>query len=268
MHVIERKSREVVILVFDNVEVLDFAGPFEVFSVAKEIGGAEHNIKLAAVTVTVSNNDSSIPHPSLSPSLPTKTTFSFPPLIRAKNGLQIQPDVFYSDLHPNTIDILIVPGGEGTRRLMSQKPLLDWLQLVNESAEMIASVCTGSLLLGSAGILSSLSHTMTHSSAIGILKSLLPASVNVTHAGGDRYTDADRILTSGGISSGIDLSLHIIRRLYGEECVMKTRQHMEYYADCYGTGYMQVIAGGPINQSQPITLTENTTKRNNNKARL
>jgi transcriptional regulator GlxA family with amidase domain len=188
--------RNVAILVFDDVEVLDFAGPFEVFSVTDEIGSHE------AFNVC--------------------TVGARPGAIRARNGLRVVPDFSLVDC-PQP-QILVVPGGQGTRALLEDGVLLEWIRIRSRAAEVTMSVCTGSLLLGKAGLLDGLRVT-THHLALDLLRKVAPTAVVDPSA---RYHDNGRVLTSAGVSAGIDCSFHLVGRLLGERTAASTASHMEY----------------------------------------
>ena len=189
--------RNVAILVFDEVEVLDFTGPFEVFSVADELSG-----RTAFNVFTVAET---------------------PGTLRARNGLKI--------VAAHTLEtapapqILVVPGGLGTRPLLNRPALLDWIRRSARTAEVVASVCTGSLVLGRAGLLDGLTAT-THRDNFAELRAAAPAAQVVENV---RFADHGRIATSAGISAGIDLSLHLVARLLGEDGARKTAEYMEYH---------------------------------------
>ena len=188
--------RTVGILLFDEVEVLDFAGPFEVFSVAGRRGGLE-----PFHVVTVAETD----RPVL-----------------ARNGLSINPHHTISDCPP--LDLLVVPGGYGVRRELWNEPLIEWIGGQAAAAELVLSVCTGAALLGRAGLLAGLAAT-THHSAFDLLEEAAPRA---RIERGLRYVDNGRILLSAGVSAGIDLSLHIVARLLGLEVAEECAHYMEY----------------------------------------
>lgn len=190
------KKRNVAILLFDDVEVLDFAGPFEVFAVTSELNDYE---PLKVYTVAEDNQP-----------------------IRARNGLSVNPDYGFEDCPPP--DILIVPGGEGTRGVMKNQTALDWVKASSQEAEMTLSVCTGALVLGVAGLLDGLAAT-THHENFELLRKIAPKA---TVREADRFVDNGKVITSGGISAGIDMSLHVIWRLLGEEQARRTAEYMEY----------------------------------------
>lgn len=189
--------RHVAILIFDEVEVLDFAGPFEVFSVTDELSdGAHFNVCLVAET---------------------------PGTIRARNGLKVVADhTLESAPAPQ---ILVIPGGYGTRALLRKPSLVEWVRRTAKQIEIVASVCTGALVLAKAGLLDGLDVT-THAENLDDLRALAPAAR--VH-GGRRFHDHGRIATAAGISAGIDLSLHLVARLLGTATAEATARYMEYH---------------------------------------
>ena len=189
-------SRNVVILLFDDVDVLDFAGPFEVFSVA----GREKEPKPFKV-VTVSEY--------LRP-------------VVARGGLSINPTFTYENCP--LPDLLVVPGGWGTRPQLKNPGTIDFVRRMARPAELVLSVCTGALLLGAAGLLDDLPAT-THHERYDLLAQVAPRA-NVVRE--QRVVDAGRIITSGGISSGIDMAFHVVERLLGAEEADSTAAYMEY----------------------------------------
>ncbi|MDQ5978455.1 MAG: hypothetical protein QG602_1429 [Verrucomicrobiota bacterium] len=189
--------RTVAILLFDDVEVLDFAGPFEVFSVTRELAGEKlFNVHTVGLT---------------------------PGTIRARNGLKIVPEHTLESVPAP--DLLIIPGGQGARALLSQAGVLDWIRRKSAKAEIVASVCTGSLLLAKSGLLAGLPAT-THFQCFDLLRELEPTA---TVREDVRFTDNGQVLTAAGISAGIDLSLHLVARLHGVETAQRTAAYMEYH---------------------------------------
>ena len=189
-------SRNVAILIFDEVEVLDFCGPFEVFSVA----GRDDNFNPFTVYTVAEKSEP----------------------IMARNHLSVNPRYTITDCpQPH---ILLVPGGYGTRREMHNTTLIDWIKGRSQEAELVLSVCTGALLLAKAGLLEGLAAT-THHGAIDLLKEVAP---NTTIQEDKRIVDNGRIIVSAGISAGIDMSLYVISNLLGKEEALKTAQYMEY----------------------------------------
>ena len=189
------QTRTVAILLFDEVEVLDFAGPFEVFSVTGRTQGIS---PFDVFTVAESS-----------------------PVI-ARNGLSINPRLCLTEC-PRP-DILVVPGGFGTRREMHNERLLAWIGQVARDATLILSVCTGALLLAKAGLLEGLAAT-THFGAFELLRSVAP---NTEMREGARIVDNGRVILSAGVSAGIDMSLHVVARLLGDDVARETARYIEY----------------------------------------
>lgn len=184
------------ILVFDDVEVLDFAGPFEVFSVTNEL------------------NDYSL--------LNVYTVAKDKAPVTARNGLSLNPDYcIESAPQPH---ILIIPGGSGTRPILQQPDFLSWIKDSAERAHKVLSVCTGALVLAKVGLLDGIRST-THNSAFDLLAEMAPNTEVVRDA---RFVDNGKVMTSAGISAGIDMSLYVIEALYGKATADSTAAYMEY----------------------------------------
>ncbi len=189
--------RTVAILLFDDVEVLDVAGPFEVFAVTDELSGHEL--------------------------FQVQTLAPAPGSVRARHGLQLVPE-FTLETAPAP-DILVVPGGSGSRALLDRPEVLDWIRHQAGHAEIVASICTGARLLARAGLLDGLTAT-THYEHVAELAALAPTARLVADR---RFIDHGRIATSAGISAGIDLSLHLVARLHGPATAEETARYMEYH---------------------------------------
>lgn len=189
-------SRNVVILLFPDVEVLDFAGPFEVFSVSSRWSDPPaFNVVTAAQT----------PGPVL-----------------ARNGLSVNPH-FLLENCPQP-DLLVVPGGQGTRKEIDNPSLIGWIRRAAEKAELVLSVCTGALLLARAGLLDHLKAT-THHGSIELLRKIAPTTTVHEDV---RFLDNGKVITSAGIAAGIDASLHVVGKRLGLEQAQKTARQMEY----------------------------------------
>jgi transcriptional regulator GlxA family with amidase domain len=187
------------ILIFDDVEVLDFAGPFEVFSVT---GRRQQLDPFDVFTVA-----------------------ERPAPVLARNGLSINPrHSFTTAPRP---DIVLVPGGYGTRREMKNPVMLEWVNATSRDAQFVLSVCTGALVLGAAGLLDGLQAT-THFGAFEELRTVAPRTELRPDA---RIVDNGRIVLSAGVSAGIDMSLHVVSRLFGPEMAAETARYMEYEGD-------------------------------------
>jgi transcriptional regulator GlxA family with amidase domain len=189
-------ARTVGILLFDDAEVLDFAGPFEVFSVC----GRRSQLDPFHV-VTVSERGQPI---------------------TARNGLVVTPRHSFANCPP--LDIVLVPGGFGTRREMRNAVVLEWVTARARSCEFLLSVCTGSLILASAGLLER-RHATTHHMAFAELRAAAPgASIHESA----RIVDNGTLLCSSGVSAGIDMALYLVSRLHGDDVARETARYMEY----------------------------------------
>lgn len=190
------KTRTVLILLFDDVEPLDFVGPFEVFAVAGRL--------------------------TEPPAFRVLTLAERPGPVRACYGLSINPDHTLADCPEAAL--LLIPGGQGTRREMHNEKLVAWVARAAEGAELVLSVCTGALVLAKAGLLDGLEAT-THHLAFDLLRDTAPR----TRLRADRrVVDNGRVVCSAGIAAGIDMSFHVVRRLAGEEIARRTAEQMEY----------------------------------------
>ncbi|MDI6676275.1 DJ-1/PfpI family protein [Bacillus wiedmannii] len=187
------------IFLFNEVEVLDFAGPFEVFSVT------EADEEKTFTVYTVSQNGE---------------------MITARNGLKVKPDYSIEDLPP--VDILIIPGGKGVRENEVQNDIIiNWVRQQMKEVKLMTSVCTGALLLAKAGLLEGLKAT-THWASIQTFKKDYP---NVEVMENVKFVDEGHIITSAGISAGINMSFHIVKNLLGVEIAEETAKSMEYDID-------------------------------------
>ncbi|HEY4596807.1 MAG TPA: DJ-1/PfpI family protein [Thermoanaerobaculia bacterium] len=191
------------ILLFDNVEVLDFAGPFEVFSRTRlhpgvEARRSEEGAPFQVFTVARTHDP-----------------------VTATGGLTVVPRHDFADVP--RIDLLVVPGGFGTRRLLNDEETLGWIRRTAAAARQVTSVCTGSLLLAKAGLLQGRRAT-THWASLDLLGSL-DAGVTVERA--SRVVD-DGVITSAGVASGMDMAFYIVETLFGREVADETARYIEY----------------------------------------
>jgi transcriptional regulator GlxA family with amidase domain len=193
----------VAIVLFPSVEVLDFAGPFEVFSRTRLVPGAESR-----------RSDEHAPF-----SVFTVAETSDP--VTATGGLVVVPRYSFAD--SPRIDMLIVPGGFGTRGLLDHAPTLDFIRRTAVSARLTASVCTGALLLAKAGLLDGLTAT-THWAAHDLLQ-----SIGVSVDRDQRFVaSSPKVYTSAGVAAGIDMSFAIVEELCGKEVADETARYIEY----------------------------------------
>jgi transcriptional regulator GlxA family with amidase domain len=191
------------ILIFDDVEVLDFAGPYEVFSRTRLEPGVEAR-----------RSDSSAP-------LRVFTVAKTDSLVSATGGLQVLPDYSFDDA-PH-IDLLVVPGGFGTRALLEDEETIAWVRTTAATAKKTTSVCTGSMVLAVAGLARGKTIT-THWGALDLLAGLAPdATVDR-----ERRVIDDGIITSAGVASGMDMAFYVVETLFGKEVADETAKYIEY----------------------------------------
>ena len=197
--------RTVAIFIFDEVEVLDFAGPLEIFGVAGKQGGGEGHFEVFTVAEK--------------------------PKIFARNNLIIEANYIFENCP--TPDILLIPGGGGfakdgtpygSRREMHNETLLSWVREMNQKVEFLLSVCTGSLILAKAGLLEGLSAT-THFMVVDAMREAAP---NTELLPEKRWVDNGRIILSAGVSAGIDMSLYVVSKLHGEAAAAETATYIQY----------------------------------------
>ena len=193
------------ILLFEGVDVLDVTGPYEVFSLTRLQAGIQSRFSTDTAPFQVFTVAE-----SLSP-------------IKADGGLSINPD--YSFANVPAMDLLIVPGGPGARRLvrLDHSPTLDWIRHQGAAETQLISVCTGALLLARTKQLSGKRAT-THWGALELLASL---DKTILVQQDLRYVD-DGVITSAGVSSGIDMSLYIVEKLLGPVVARDTAKIMDY----------------------------------------
>ncbi len=195
------ERKRVGIVVFEEIEVLDFCGPFEVFA-ATRLDEARRREEPSPFEVwLVAENNA--------------------PVVTA-GGMKVIPDHTFASCP--RLDILVVPGGWGTRRELDNPAMLAWLRLRAPEVEILTSVCTGAMLLGAAGLLDGRRAT-THWRSLDWLRESFPA---VTVVYDEHVVEDGHVLTSAGISAGIDLALKVVARYHGETVARATARHMEY----------------------------------------
>ncbi len=189
------------IYLFPEVEALDFAGPFEVFTTASRVsqrlspaGDTPFDVFSVAESVDV---------------------------VRARAGLRITPD--HSISHHPKIDLLVVPGGVVEAEL-SKHEVMQWLRSSASTATWVASVCTGAFMLAKAGVVSA-GPVTTHWEDQAKLAEMFP-SLDVIN--GPRWVEQGNLFTSAGIAAGIDLSLHLVSRVCSPELAAATARQMDY----------------------------------------
>lgn len=190
------KKMNIGIYIYDQAEVLDFSGPFEVFSTSSRVNKSGEPFCVFLVSET------------------GKT-------VTARAGFSVNPSFGFHD-HPQ-IDLLIVAGGVHTEEIKKPK-VLNWVATTAKNAKLVASVCTGAFLLAEAGVLSNQNVT-THWEDIPDLQKNYPRLQ--VHAN-RRWVDEGDIVTSAGISAGIDMSLHLVSKLHSKELAEKTAKQIEF----------------------------------------
>ena len=179
------------ILLFDEAEELDFVGPLEVFGMARQEGDRVVTIAETAEPV------------------------------RANLGLRVVPDHTIADAPP--LDVLVVPGGFGTRREAENPVLLDWIKQAAANCTWVTSVCTGSMLLEASGVIHGRKVT-THWAMVDTFRE----RETVTVLDGRRYVRDGNVVTAAGVSAGIDMSLWVVGQLYSIDHARGVQRFMEY----------------------------------------
>ncbi len=194
------------ILIFDDVEILDFAGPFEVFSRTRLVRGPESR----------RSEDSAPFH--------VFTVAKTAAPIQTTGGLRVIPHYGFADAP--RVDLVVVPGGWGTRALLHDAETLDWIRRAAARARKVTTVCTGSLLVAKAGLLEG-RHATTHWGALDTLDSL---KAGVTVEREYRVVD-DGVISSAGVASGIDMAFYVVETLFGRDVADETAHYVEYRRD-------------------------------------
>ena len=195
------EKKRVGIVLFEDIEVLDFCGPFEVFSVVRL------------------NEDKRREEPS---PFDVSLVAEHPEPVTTTGNMQVIPHYTFDNCPP--LHILVVPGGWGTRKELNNPNMLEWLRVRAAEVETLTSVCTGSMLLGFAGLLNG-RHATTHWRSLNWMRDAFP---EVTVEFEKHVVEDDSVVTSAGISAGIDMALKVVSRYFGENIARATARHMEY----------------------------------------
>ncbi len=193
--------RRVGILVFPEVEVLDVCGPFEVFSVTRLDEETRREAPSPFEVLLVAERTEPV---------------------TATGGLRVLRDHDLASCP--ALDLLVVPGGWGTRREIANRVLIDWIAARGANVATLTSVCTGAMLLGEAGLLDGRRAT-THWRSLDWMTERFP---RVTVERERHWVEDGNVITSAGISAGIDMALRVVARLHGEPVARATARHMEY----------------------------------------
>jgi transcriptional regulator GlxA family with amidase domain len=183
------------ILIFDGAEELDFVGPYEVFTMARALRADSCEVNLIA------ERDAPV---------------------RCAKGMRVLPDVTTATC--GTLDVLLVPGGQGTRREVENKPLLGWIAEIAKSAKWVTSVCTGALLLTAAGPAKG-KRVTTHWGYVAALRGRSEAAEVLDNF---RYVQDGKVVTSAGVSAGIDMALWLTGKLFDVPFARSVQRQMEY----------------------------------------
>ncbi|MBU6443807.1 MAG: DJ-1/PfpI family protein [Alphaproteobacteria bacterium] len=183
------------ILIFDHAEELDFVGPWEVFTMANAVRADTHRVLLVAEQ----------PEP-----------------VRCAKGMRVLPDVSTADCP--RLDVLVVPGGQGTRREVENAALLGWIATAAADCRWVTSVCTGAMLLTAAGPARG-KRVTTH---WGFVEALRQRGEAAEVLADRRYVRDGNILTAAGVSAGIDMALWLTGQLHGPDFARAVQQAMEY----------------------------------------
>ena len=188
------------ILIFDQVEELDFVGPWEVFTMANEISR----------------------HKGLPPVHEVRLVAQQPGPVRCAKGMRVLPDLTTADC--DRLDVLLVPGGWGTRHEVENRPLLDWIAHVAGQAKWVTSVCTGALLLTAAGPAKGRRVTTHWAFAESLQERGEAAEVLANY----RYVRDGNVVTAAGVSAGIDMALWLTGQMHGPDFSRAVQRGMEY----------------------------------------
>ena len=189
--------RNVAIVLFENAEELDFVGPWEVFTMLAQV------VPDSCHVFTVSERGGTV---------------------RCAKGMRVVADYSFDDC-PKA-DIVVVPGGQGTRTEVHNQPMLEFIQRLDKDTEVTASVCTGSFVLEKAGLLDGKRAT-THWASIERMRQL--GTVDVVDDA--RFVDEGHVVTASGVSAGIDMALYLVGRLWSADVARQVQKAMEYYPE-------------------------------------
>ena len=184
------------IALFDGAEELDWAGPWEVLA-----AWAQQWPDDGVEVFTVAQEDAAL---------------------TCAKGLRVLPDRTWATA--GALDVLVYPGGRGTRRELKEEAVLEWLRGTKEGGTLMTSVCTGALVYAAAGFLRDRPAT-TYWSAFDELRALEPT---VDPRPGDRFVDSGEVITAAGVSAGIDMALHLVARLHSVERARDVRRYIQY----------------------------------------
>lgn len=188
--------RNIAVVLFEGAEELDFAGPWEVFTMLGEVQPGSVSVFTVAERAG---------------------------LVTCAKGMQVQASYSFADAPP--VDVLVIPGGRGTRREMTHESMLAFIRKTAATAEVMTSVCTGAFVFARAGLLEGRRAT-THWASLEHLRK--EPGVTVVE---QRFVDEGPVITASGVSAGIDMALHVVGRLFGAKTARTVQKWMEYYPE-------------------------------------
>jgi transcriptional regulator GlxA family with amidase domain len=184
------------VALFDGAEELDWAGPWEVLAAWAE-QWPDDGVRVFTLAHSAD-------------------------VVTCAKGLRVLPDATWESAPP--LDVLVYPGGRGTRAQLRDDAVLDWVRGISRSGGVVASVCTGSLVLAAAGLLDGRPAT-THWQSLELLPTL---GTDIEVRPDDRFVDNGQVITAAGVSAGIDMALHLVARLHSEERAREVRRYIQY----------------------------------------
>lgn len=188
------------IFIFDDVEELDFVGPYEVFTMINEISESKGDAPYVEVTLISETGGD----------------------ITGRKGMRVGAHKSMSDIEK--LDVVLIPGGQGSRQQLNNRAVLDWLIALAPECEWVTSVCTGAFILAKAGLTQGKRIT-THRENFDEFKQLGLAGELIPHV---RYVCDDTLVTSAGVSAGIDMSLWITGQMFTQKLARQVQRAMQY----------------------------------------
>jgi transcriptional regulator GlxA family with amidase domain len=186
----------IAIVIFDGAEELDWAGPWEVLAAWRD-GWPGDGVSVFTLAQTTG-------------------------VVTCAKGLRTLPDHDWQGAPP--FDVLVYPGGRGTRLHLADAAILDWVRRQREAGVLMTSVCTGSLVFAAAGLLDEGPAT-THWGSLDVLEQL---GTGIDVRGEDRFVDRGPVITAAGVSAGIDMALHLVARLHSPDRAREVRRYIQY----------------------------------------
>jgi len=214
------RTLHVGILVFDGFEPLDVWGFTEAFTIARFIGTDYGSPPPFPFEVVLISNERK----------PHRGEATAPAAVKSFNGPRVAPDFFRDEALEQSLDVLMIPGGQGVRNLLDdrhpkqKRALLDWVQAMDQRVQLMTSVCTGAAVLAAAGLLDGRPAATNHQ-AFGWVAGFGP---RVQWDNVSRWVDAGRYVTSAGVSAGTDMAFHLVQRLAGRAVAEVAATGAEY----------------------------------------